>query len=58
MNMLIYVPVDTLSGWPIYVGTMENARGMMCVAVEAIEDAVEAEVDVDSVVRWHLWNST
>jgi hypothetical protein len=38
---------------------MEDARGMMCVAVEAVEDAVEAEVlDVDLVVKWHLWNST
>jgi hypothetical protein len=38
---------------------MEDARGMMCVAVEAVEDAAEAEVlDVDLVGKWRLWNST
>jgi hypothetical protein len=37
---------------------MEDAPGMMCVAVEAVEDAAEVEVlDVDLVVKSHLWNS-
>jgi hypothetical protein len=29
---------------------MEDARGMMCVVVEVVVDAVEAVVDVDQVL--------